>query len=326
MGSAESDEYLWISILLFFNFQLDSEQDMTKTFFIKILAITLTATILLFGFQNCGSSIDSISISSNTDTFVDFNNPPDTTEPSEPDPAQPIDTQPDTPIPLSACNEARLNTNDQLQLSLIEPQGYQKREVSWEVAFSHPANPKHYPDTYNAAYPVGSWTLSPKDANMNVIQHIPIKAKYISVPFIADGPTDPRYPDIRHKLEWIGAVSIMQLPTYRPHPATINYVTISPCAGDFRTTDQFAAPSNDQTLTIKCRVIGRGSGGGQIYFGTHSSGCQLTPGKRYYINIVFADPNNGLDPTESTCSTTSGYIQDGQGARGVCDSEFWMRN
>ncbi|MEZ5465506.1 MAG: hypothetical protein R3F22_09855 [Lysobacteraceae bacterium] len=205
------------------------------------------------------------------------------------------------PPPLEGeCTITKAGIADPVQRALFQPSGYTQVLKTWAQAF----NGNDYPNSWGAHYPVGSWTMD----------NATILGKYLSIPFTADTV-------FRHKLEWIPAVSIAQLPQYRPRPATGAFVTISPCAGDFRTSTATSGPAGDETMRSACRIY---DDAGSIYFGQYvnTSTCPIVAGKVYYLNIAFADPRDSvLSPTESTCDAGAYWY-----SPGVCDAEFYMRN
>ena len=187
----------------------------------------------------------------------------------------------------------------------FQPAGYTRRDITWSKAFSYPPSGITYefPDTSSTMYPIGSWTLG----------DLSIKGQYITIPFVADDfPNATAY----HKLEWYKAVAKTAFPAYKPHPANGVFITISPCAGDFRTSGNLFYPPGDETLNKFCRVYHQES---NMTFGENGA-CPTEPGTTYYLNIMFDNPVDGLDPTQTSCDP-NGY----QYFSGRCDAMFQIR-
>ncbi|MCB0348684.1 MAG: hypothetical protein KDD37_07605 [Bdellovibrionales bacterium] len=283
------------------------------------IVVFLVLAVIALTYQNCGKPMESLESQSTLDTAKEENDNElgtiDTGEPTTPGTEATPAPQPPTSTPLSACNEIRLKTDDPAQLALIEPNGYERHIVSWEEVFTVPAHnglPEvTFPffDSPGSFWPVGSFTLGGKNPNTQVS----MKGKYISIPFIAD---DFESTSARHKLEWWKAVAIQGYSAYRPHPSNGVYITISTCAGDFRTTSAAAYPPGDQTLTTYCRRFRSES---NMYFGENGA-CITVPGKKYYLNIVFAYPFDGLDPQETSCDPLGFEYLDGR-----CDTMITTR-
>jgi len=204
------------------------------------------------------------------------------------------------PVPTDDCRVVKSQISDPFQRSLFQPDGFEQRLLSWNQLFGPGSI---YPTAaLSEPYPVGSYTLAG-----NV--HSPAqttRARYISVPIDGNGNN--------YKFEWIQAKPVA-IYGYQPaRPTDFKYVTISTCPGDFRITSAFSAadPVNDPTLIQQCRnqvVAETGINYGPTGFGR----CRVESGKRYYLNIVFANPNDGLSPTETGCRDTFG---------GVCDTSW----
>lgn len=86
-----------------------------------------------------------------------------------------------------------------------------------------------------------------------------------------------------------------------PRPAESMWIGISPCPGDFRTTDNLSADpfrrggcrkhANSDTLIFSSTA-----------FETNETSCHVEPGQQYYMNVIAADPENGLTAGEHTCT------------------------
>jgi len=83
----------------------------------------------------------------------------------------------------------------------------------------------------------------------------------------------------------------------KPRPADGMMLALSPCAtGDFRVPNQADA---DRFVHPGCRMY---ENSGSLVFGTLPGvGCLLEPSKTYYLHIISANPEGGIQPGESSC-------------------------
>jgi hypothetical protein len=173
---------------------------------------------------------------------------------------------------------------------LFQPQGFTEVTRTWRQLWGWSND---YPiGRTGEPYPIGSYTLNGNRYNPPT----DLSGKYITVPFIATGGS--------YQFNWIQAKPVSAY-GYQPARQTDQmYVTLTTCPGDFRLTGsfQFTSPDpvNDPTFIRQCRnaVISETS----IYYGPEGFGrCPTIPGKQYYLNIIFANPFDGLDPNENGC-------------------------
>ncbi len=150
--------------------------------------------------------------------------------------------------------------------------------MTWEQVFE-----RVYPDAPGYLIPLGSFTPSrsmdgPASASMYLAIEFTAKASVSST--LRLYPAQP-----------IAAVGYTQ---YRRGAA---FVTVSPCAGDFRAPD----PASSDPFVKNCRAV---LNGGTLVFGNLEGAgahyCQLTPGATYYLNVVMAPPT-ALDGVTSSC-------------------------
>lgn len=178
---------------------------------------------------------------------------------------------------------------------LFQPSSFVSHVLDWEEVFYGNSFPVI---KSGGLAPVGSFTFrSPSQPS-----GIPIAGNYISVPFVPAAGTN-------YKVEWYRAQAITARNYRIARPADSVYVTISPCAGDFRLRS-FAVPNTD-ALHPNCRTHTQD---GTLFYGTTGGAaqCALQPGQTYFLNIIFADPGGGLSPVENTCADGSSY----------CDANF----
>ena len=177
---------------------------------------------------------------------------------------------------------------------LVKPAGFTQHFKTWPQAFYN----YQYPLSGGPLAPVGSFTMRSEFPSTGPA----IAGRYITIPFTPDGQGT-------HKLEWALAQPIGSPINYNPaRGADRVFVTLSTCMGDFRLENN---QSSDPLLWDDCR---KSLQQGAIYYAANGSNnvCQLTTGKTYFVNILFADPTDGLTTTEHTCG----------GANTRCEANF----
>lgn len=118
---------------------------------------------------------------------------------------------------------------------------------------------------------------------------------YLALPFVITSATDPIMRSM--KVVWAEASGNDGIQT---GPVV---VTVSPCAGDFRTRSGFANP-NDTYVSGVCGGSGTQSSGITISaIGSGISGCQVPVGKLMYLNITTYGINSTTQPTSNSCGT-----------------------
>lgn len=192
--------------------------------------------------------------------------------------------------PTGGCN---VTTSD----PLFQPAGWTRVERTWAQLW----NGTSYPTGVTGEpWPVGAWTIN----NSSMSNTNSLTGRYISVPFVGNGSA--------YQLNWIQAKPVA-LYGYGPARFTDHmYVTISTCPGDFRLAGAFQFespdPTNDPTFVKQCRnlVISETS----IFYGPTGSNtvCEVAAGQQYWLNVIFANPTDGLSPSESGCRTP-GYCE-----------------
>jgi len=164
---------------------------------------------------------------------------------------------------------------------LVKPAGFTIYDKTWPQAFYG----NQYPSTGAPLAPLGSFTLK-GSGNSGV----PIAGRYISIPFVPGSGT--------YKINWLQVQPISDYSYGPARPAEKVYITLSTCRGDFRLPDNNAG---DPLLRTACRKIHSST---SIFYSTSTSGfntCGLQAGQQYYLNVMFADPFDGLTTTENTC-------------------------
>lgn len=167
---------------------------------------------------------------------------------------------------------------------LVGPAGWSLVEVPWSTVWSSPRAPgaQTYPDSgalSNLPFP---------RRNRNEI---------VAIPFVALADTTIR-------LNWTTPVQPNGNIGYpRARVATAIFISLSECPWDVRGNSTSDDP--DQVLRRGCRKF---SSGTIITYTTRTdvpestgSVCKLNAGELYWMNMITADPNDGLAPGESTC-------------------------
>jgi hypothetical protein len=167
---------------------------------------------------------------------------------------------------------------------LIMPAGRRVEDWSFTAAFAAP-------DGYPLAYYPNS-----------VDYFVPVGARREGITSIR---IDPDAVPIQRTvaLTWtrVQPLPIDGYPT--PLPATGMYFSLSRCRGDVRPAVPGAA--GDAPLGVSCRGF---TSEGTLYYSTGAGSvdvCKLPPGEPYWINVMPADPADGLAPGESTCENAS---------------------
>jgi hypothetical protein len=164
----------------------------------------------------------------------------------------------------------------------FQPSGRVATEKSWVQQWSAPNSTSlaTYPNSIGSAVPVG--------AN---------KGGYVVVPFVPTANLDV-------EIFWDVAQANNSIGYNPPRPADGMFITISPCRGDFR---EPVVGSNDHFLRPGCRVFANTA---QLNYSTipgttNNTMCRLEAGKTYFMNVVAADPADGLSNAEHTCHSSA---------------------
>lgn len=163
---------------------------------------------------------------------------------------------------------------------LIQPTGWKRTNKTWVAAFSS------YDGIPAAVYPTSVGFPVPLGAE---------KGGYTVIPFT---PTA----NMSVALFW-ETVQANSIEGYsKPRPAHDMFISISPCAGDVRAPAPENAP--DPWLQPGCRKF---AGTATMFYTTlsgyanNNAVCRLEAGRTYYINVMAADPSDGLTLGEHTC-------------------------
>jgi hypothetical protein len=176
---------------------------------------------------------------------------------------------------------------------LIAPAGWVLELKSWDAAFSSPAAGTvqgapfaTYPNSVGNPVPVPGYRFYSRSGNHKFY----LKGQIVAIPFVPP-------PNLSVTMTWDQAQSG---PFYtQPRPARMMFVGISPYPHDL-------CPREN------CSVTG---GAGSLHYTTETSNtglaCPLNAGQTYYINVAMADPTDGLQPQEHTCSDTAANSANG---------------
>lgn len=162
---------------------------------------------------------------------------------------------------------------------LVQPEGWQATTKSWQVAWSSPdGSPQAtFPQSVGFPVPIGA-----------------AKGGYTVIPFVPSGGQTVA-------ISWDTAQANCPQGYCAPRPAESMAVTISECPGDFRVQPGFDA----------CALV---ASGGSLFWTTESASafaCPLEVGRTYYLNVMAANPVDGLTAGEETCDDISPWT--GQG-------------
>ena len=153
----------------------------------------------------------------------------------------------------------------------IRPAGLTEYAMTWNQVFE-----REYPSAPGYLIPLGSFT---PQRSMDG----PLSAKmYLSISFVARA-------GVRGNIAFSGSQPIAAV-GYTDYRIGNGFVTISPCAGDFRPPD----PLSPDLFVRNCRIVVQAES--SLFFGNSptpsSAYCQLTPGQTYYLNVVMAPPGS----------------------------------
>jgi hypothetical protein len=164
---------------------------------------------------------------------------------------------------------------------LVQPAGWTRIDKSWSQLFAdYDGSPMPtYPSSFGYPVPIG--------AN---------KGTYVAASFTAGA-------DQTVSIFWDPMQAKPEQGYYTARPAQGMFISVSPCAGDLRPAD-----GSGGFLMAGCRRYNSSAG---ITYSTKSTlaasnftACKLQAGKKYYINVLPADPTDGLSAGEHSCSDT----------------------
>lgn len=176
---------------------------------------------------------------------------------------------------------------------LVKPSGFTGSTVPWDQAFRYRSwtssafSFPEYPAIGSSLAPTGSFTLR---SSTGTDQGPPIVGKWIAIPFTAASGV--------YFFNWLDPQPIPERAYGPSRAASSVYMTLSTCKGDFRLPDNSAS---DPLLKAVCR---KQAGSATITYSASQFGglsCPLQMGRQYYLNVLFANPSDGLTPTEHTC-------------------------
>lgn len=166
---------------------------------------------------------------------------------------------------------------------LFTPDGFTQHIVSWSGAFYG----SEYPSTGGYLNPIGSITIN----------KLPVNGRYLAIEFTPQSGQGL-------SLAWEQAQAVSQRSYRSPNPAGPVFIAVSPCPGDFRLAAAAATPAAVEDENYQRGACRKFNQAGTIYANTSKpayNSCGLVPGRKYYLNLLFADPTDGLNTTETTC-------------------------
>jgi hypothetical protein len=169
---------------------------------------------------------------------------------------------------------------------LIQPAGWTRSQFTWERAWSAP-------NCFQFGKPCYALAVWPASIGVPV----PLGASrggYRTIPFVPE-------PAQTVGISWDKVQANPLIGYGKPRPADGIWMSVSPCAGDFRPGNDAAS---DHYLRRGCR---RGAAiGGLIWSTTIAEStfqaCALVAGQTYYLNVIAANPEDGLTEGENTCT------------------------
>jgi hypothetical protein len=181
------------------------------------------------------------------------------------------------PVPTDGCN---ITSTD----PAFQPAGRTRTNKTWVQAWSAPngSSIATYPNSIGPAVPVGA-----EKGGYTVISFVPNENEDVGIFF-----------DNAQANFTIGYSTV--------RPADGMLLALSPCAGDVRG----AASGNnaDPFLRPGCRLF---ANTGSLFFTTKTNAssnsfvCRLQAGQTYYLNVMAADPADGLSDSEHSCLTSA---------------------
>jgi len=166
---------------------------------------------------------------------------------------------------------------------LFTPAGFTEHRVPWSTAFYGSV----YPATGGYLNPIGSVTMG----------KMPVNGRYLAIEFKPAAGQGL-------SLAWEQAQAVAQHNYRTANPAGPVFLSISPCPGDFRLPVSSPTPASveaEDYLRPACRKFDQA---GTIYLNTTKpsfNNCGIVPTRTYYLNVLFANPNDGLITSETTC-------------------------
>lgn len=195
-----------------------------------------------------------------------------------------------TPPPTStvpACDIPGIADGNQF----VQPTGFTGHMVTWPNLMQGAT----FPNGNSFLSPTGSYTLR---ALASSTQGPPMSSRFISTEFIPQ-------PNKSYLVSWVNVQQQVAVPGYTSaRNAKSVFISVSRCAGDLRAHTDF---TTDPSLRL-CR---QSTPSASLKFGTTGANgqCPLEAGVKYYLNIAFVEPSDGLDATEHTCTSASGRCE-----------------
>ena len=166
---------------------------------------------------------------------------------------------------------------------LFTPAGFSQHIVPWTTAFYGSV----FPATGGYLNPIGSVTIS----------KLPVTGRYLAIEFT------PKQGEAL-SLAWEQAQAVSHHNYRTPSPAGPIFLSVSPCAGDFRLPVSAPTPTSVDSENYQRAACRKFDQAGTIYLNSSQpsfNNCGIKAGRKYFLNILFADPTDGLNTTEHTC-------------------------
>jgi hypothetical protein len=167
---------------------------------------------------------------------------------------------------------------------LVAPEGWVRKSASWGHVFSAPNGSAlaTYPNSVGSPVPVPGFEVWRSRGPTHFL-----KGQIVAIPFVA-------LPDTTVEMTWDTAQANQPYGYGAPRPANSMFVGVSQCPWDVRVDPRCSRASGQDTLVYTTEDAG--------------SACRVEAGQTYYINVVMANPTNGLTPGEHSCSAATNSV------------------
>lgn len=192
---------------------------------------------------------------------------------------------PDGTVP--ACNIAGIADGNQF----VQPTGFTGHMVTWPNLMLGAS----FPNGNSHLSPTGSYTL--RSLSPSTLGPV-MSSRYISTEFVPEANKN-------YLVSWVNVQKQVAVPGYTTaRNAKSVFISVSRCAGDLRAHNGF---TTDPSLRL-CR---QSTPSASLKFGTTGAlgQCPLEAGVKYYLNIAFVEPSDGLEAMEHTCTSSAGRCE-----------------
>lgn len=166
-------------------------------------------------------------------------------------------------------------------LATAPPAGWVLKSKSWQAAFSAPngSATAEYPNSVGSPVPIPGFEVWRPTGSRYYL-----KGQILAIGFVATAETTV-------EMTWDVAQANQPYGYGLPRPAFAMAVKVSQCPWDVTPDPRCLRVSGLDTLVYSTREAS-------------GSACRIKAGQQYFINVVMADPRNGLQAGEHTCHDT----------------------